>query len=103
MARPKSEEKRTLEIKVRLTAAEKAALQERADQVGLPLAEYLREQGLGHKPKARLTPEEVSLFKELRHLSNNLNQVAKYAHQAKDTGNISGLLDSIRIAIRRLT
>ena len=53
----------------------------------MTVSEYLLKAGLGKQVNARLTLEEVSLFRELTAQGNNLNQIAKGVNQ-------TGLLSS---------
>ena len=53
----------------------------------MTVSEYLLKAGLGKQVNARLTLEEVSIFRELTAQGNNLNQIAKGVNQ-------TGLLSS---------
>jgi hypothetical protein len=44
------------------------------------LADYLRDIALKGKPRAKLTPEELQLYRDLTGIANNLNQLTKEAH-----------------------
>ena len=71
-------EKRTKEIKVRLTEAEHAQLLERSQKARL--AEWMREYCLGAATKRpRVSPPKVdpALLRQLAGIGNNLNQTAR--------------------------
>lgn len=74
-------EKRTKEIKVRLTETEYQKLQERKTKARL--AEWLRELALDQQPKKQYTPIDPALLYELNRIGNNLNQVTRYLNSHK--------------------
>jgi len=74
-------EKRTKEIKIRLTEDEHQRLLERSQRTHL--AEWLRELGLGERasPKRRKLPDvDPQLFRQIAGTGNNLNQIARKLH-----------------------
>ena len=75
-------------LDLRLTPAERAAAQEKADQARMPLAVYCRAAVLGHKVKA-LAPMRAEAYAELARVAANLNQLAKAANQGR-TADVSG-------------
>lgn len=83
MARPKKDIQRTYEMKVRMTEAERAIIRQHAKQTGLSMAEYLRERGLEHVLRSRLTTQEVATFRHLAGMANNLNQLTRHANEGK--------------------
>ena len=78
-------EKRTKEIKIRLTETEHQRLLDRCDRTHL--AEWLRQLGLGeHISRKRRVPEVApELLRQVSGIGNNLNQIA---HHANKTGQI---------------
>lgn len=94
-------EKRTKEIKIRLTDDEHHRLLERSQRTHL--AEWLRELGLGERApsKRRKLPDvDPQLFRQIAGTSNNLNQIARKLNQmqslgAEDTIRLLSLLTSI--------
>lgn len=75
-------EKRTKEIKIRLTEAEHQRLLERCDRKHL--AEWLRAVGLGESRTARRRPlptVDPTLLRQVSGIGNNLNQIARYLNQ----------------------
>lgn len=69
----------------------------------MTVSEYLLKAGLGKQINARLTVEEVSIFKELTAQGNNLNQIAKGVNQTGllSTSDIEDLM-KIKELIKRL-
>jgi len=75
-------EKRTKEIKIRMTETEHQRLLERCDRIHL--AEWLRQLGLGeHTARKRPVPEVApELLRQVSGIGNNLNQIARRLNQA---------------------
>lgn len=75
-------EKRTKEIKIRLTEREHELLLERCEQS--KLASWLRALGLGERcPRQRKLPTvEPALLRQISGMGNNLNQIARLLHQS---------------------
>jgi|ERR1044071_1074441 hypothetical protein len=72
----------TRTVGTRLTAAQYAALAERAQECGLPVAAYVRRTLLGLTPAARPRRGDVRpAIAALNRIGNNLNQLTKLAHQ----------------------
>ncbi|HEA3721102.1 TPA: plasmid mobilization relaxosome protein MobC [Yersinia enterocolitica] len=74
-------EKRTREIKIRLTDSEHQRLIDRCDRTHL--AEWLRQLGLGeHTSRKRRLPDvDPELMRQVSGIGNNLNQVARRLNQ----------------------
>ncbi|MEB6472832.1 MobC family plasmid mobilization relaxosome protein, partial [Klebsiella michiganensis] len=74
-------EKRTKEIKIRLTETEHQRLLDRCDRTHL--AEWLRLLGLGeHTSRKRRVPEVApELLRQVSGIGNNLNQIARRLNQ----------------------
>lgn len=74
-------EKRTKEIKIRLTETEHQRLLDRCDRTHL--AEWLRQLGLGeHISRKRRVPEVApELLRQVSGIGNNLNQIARRLNQ----------------------
>ncbi len=74
-------EKRTREIKIRLTDSEHQRLIERCDRTHL--AEWLRQLGLGeHIARKRRVPDvSPELLRQVSGIGNNLNQIARRLNQ----------------------
>ena len=75
-------EKRTKEIKIRLTETEHQRLLDRCDRTHL--AEWLRQLGLGeHTSRKRRVPDVApELLRQVSGIGNNLNQIAKVQNGA---------------------
>jgi hypothetical protein len=74
-------EKRTREIKIRLTDSEHQRLLDRCDRTHL--AEWLRQLGLGEYTarKRRLPDVAPELLRQVSGIGNNLNQIARRLNQ----------------------
>ena len=72
--------KRTYEIKVRLTADEMAYLNQLVAASGLSRETYLRMLISGVVPKEAPPPDFWAMMRELHAIGNNLNQIAVKAH-----------------------
>jgi len=72
--------KRTVEIKVRLTPEEAAALTGRAKKCGYPREKYIRSVLDGRVPREMPPPDYHAMIRELHAIGNNLNQIAQKAH-----------------------
>lgn len=79
--RPEKGVKRKKRVTIRLTAAEHFILSQKAEKVKIPLASYIRKCGLHTHIRERLSREDRHFFRQLTGLSNNINQMAKLAHQ----------------------
>lgn len=102
--RPKlpAESLRTKTIGVRVNAAELAAIQAKAAQVGLPPAQWLRTAALSQAVLRPLVPEiNRQAYAELTRLAANLNQMARAAH-AGQIVSASGLLEILQRQVRLL-
>ena len=73
-------DKRTKEIKIRLTETEHQRLLDRCDRTHL--AEWLRQLGLGeHTSRKRRVPDvDPALLRQVTGIGNNLNQIARKLH-----------------------
>lgn len=80
MARPKIApiERRTAQLGLRLSAAEMAVIQERADKAGMTVTAFTRTAALSRKlPAASTSSVDFETRAELRRIGVNLNQIAK--------------------------
>ncbi len=90
MARPnKGEtEKRSIMLRLRLTAAEKKSLQAVADNAGLSISDFVRGKALSAQPLHRkATPERAALIKGLAGLGkigSNINQIARVMNRLQN-------------------
>lgn len=74
-------EKRTKEIKIRLTDSEHQRLLDRCDRTHL--AEWLRQLGLGERSSRKRSLPDVApeLLRQVSGVGNNLNQIARRLNQ----------------------
>lgn len=79
--RPRKAIKRESATGVRFTKSEYFIVKHKASKSGLRVTQYIREMALEGQVIARLTSEERSHVKQLIGMANNLNQLAKKAHQ----------------------
>lgn len=98
-----SPNKRTEASLVRFTRNEFRAVTDRARECGLPPARFIREAALGAIPKARRTPANAELIRQLARIGTELRQLAGVARDRDDalttdalSGALSELLDAIR-------
>ena len=83
MARPalSDEEKRTVQVNIRLTEEESKRLNEQAEGSGLSPANWIRHKVFtGRFPAIKISPIEGKLYRELHYIGNNLNQAVKQVH-----------------------
>lgn len=79
--RPEKAIKREAATGVRFTKSEYFLVKNKASKAGLRITQYIREMAIEGQVTARLTSEERSLIRQLVGMANNLNQLAKTAHQ----------------------
>ena len=98
-----SPNKRTEASLVRFTRDEFRVVTERARECGLPPARFIREAALGAVPKARRTPANAELIRQLARIGTDLRQLAGGARAGDDAltadavnGALAELLDAIR-------
>ncbi len=108
MARPllKQEDLRR-PVKCYFTVRELALIQEKAQQVGLPISTFIRETAL-NKRLISIPPINAEKWLELAHTTSNLNQIAAYLNRKADRANpgilpvLEKTLESTRQAISRI-
>ena len=77
----------------------------RARVAGLVCAEYARRALARSIVRARMTPEMLTLLRQLTGMANNLNQLARMAHVAgygRDTATLAALVDRIDTLLTRI-
>ena len=82
--RPKKENKRSQQLAVMCTIAERKVIEEKAKDSNSSISQFLRELALKGQVdrKIKVLPKEVLLFTAtLNHLAANINQVAKKRNQ----------------------
>lgn len=86
MARPalKEEDRRMVQVNIRLTQEENKKLNEQAEGSGLTPANWIRHKVFtGRFPVIRVSSVEVRLYRELQYIGNNLNQAVRQLHSGK--------------------
>ena len=79
--RPVKAIKREAATGIRFTKSEYFLVKHKASKAGLRITQYIREMAVEGKVLPRLTPEERDQVRQLVGMANNLNQLAKTAHQ----------------------
>ena len=103
MSRPPKAIKRQQKLTLYYTKAEFRAITKLAERHGLSKAEFARLKSLNHKVRARLTSEEIDLYRKLAGMANNLNQLAHAANAGQlFTNKILTALADINHAINKL-
>jgi hypothetical protein len=107
MGRPRKtpDERRGEVYQFRLTTQERAALEERAERVGLSLSEYVRRQSLGRPMPARRADvqHQAKLATALLRIGVNLNQIAKHMNAGRaEPYHLPDLITEIRGHVTRL-
>ena len=99
---------RTVKHGARFTGAEAAELERRARELGVGVAELLREAALGRPLPRRVEPSPIALrqWAELGRLASNLNQLQRAVNQGRVPGvsgpvveELRGLLHDVRTAL----
>ena len=103
MARPKKTITKKKRHTVHCSVSESLTVKGKAKLCKMSVSEYLLKVGLGKQVKARLTEEEVSIFRQLTAMGNNLNQIARGVNQTGllSTSDIDDLM-KIKELIKRL-
>lgn len=103
MGRPKKAIKKVKSSPVHMTVSDRLIIERKARLFNLSISEYLLKAGLSKCVKARLTEEEVLLFRQLTAMGNNLNQIARRVNQTGllRTSDIEDLM-KVKELIKRL-
>lgn len=80
------EERRDISIQFRVNKAEFEFLKELVEASGLERGHYIRKEILNSEPviKRKMPHLEQSLYREIQHQGNNLNQITKRLHTNED-------------------
>lgn len=88
--------RRSIRLRLNLTAAEVERLTKHADMAGIPLMEYVRVTALSRRaPKGGVPAVNRELLGQMSKLANNLNQLTRLAH----TGRVPSKLDTVLAAV----
>lgn len=78
-------EKRSEQVKIRLTIAEKEDLQNQADRAGYSVAEYVRRRAVGHVIAPASRPQfNPALVSEINRIGVNVKQLKQAVHMKND-------------------
>jgi Bacterial mobilisation protein (MobC) len=86
MSRPKinEQDKRVVQVNIRLTIEENSKVNSYADASGLSPANWIRFKIFtGKNPAVKMSPLDVSVYQELKRIGVNLNQVAHKLNQGE--------------------
>ena len=90
-------------IGVRVSAEEYAALRAKADQMGMPPAQWLREAALSRRlPSPPVPPINREQYAELARLAANLNQLTRLANEGRPVTVADALLQRLAGEVGRL-
>jgi hypothetical protein len=79
--RPFMPVKRNITVGIRFSKEELGVLQQKAKVAGIKTGSYIRQIALTGKVQQKVTEAEMHMIRQLVGMSNNLNQLAKKAHQ----------------------
>lgn len=90
-------------IGVRVSAEEYAALRAKAEQMGMPPAQWLREAALSRRlPSPPVPPINREQYAELARLAANLNQLTRLANEGRSITVADALLQRLAGEVGRL-
>ncbi|MDB4901403.1 MAG: hypothetical protein JWQ63_684 [Mucilaginibacter sp.] len=98
MARPvlKEEDKRVVQVNIRLTVIENRKVCTYAEASGLTPANWIRQKIFtGKFPVIKISAVEASLYRELRRIGVNLNQAVRQVHSGRSDGVPLGVLNEL--------
>lgn len=78
--RPKKTIKKSDMLMVRMSPTERLLIENKSKAAGMKPSEWCRKAAKGAKVVPRFSPEEMSWFRSLSGLANNLNQLTHLAH-----------------------
>lgn len=97
---------RRASIRVRVTVAEKDALEQAAMQAGLTLSDWVRSKAIGSKPVFRKpTPERELMLRflsEFGKTGSNLNQIARHMNRKQNSPEFVIPLELVTYAVNEL-
>jgi hypothetical protein len=105
MGRPalEEEEKRVVQVNIRLTAAEHDKLLTYAEASGLSPANWIRQKAFtGRFPAIKLSPVDAALYRELHKTGVNLNQAVRQAHSGKLPAMYLSILAALGNTLKRI-
>ena len=93
--RPPKKITRSTKMGFNASLVEHAIIRQKAKMNGVKLADYLRDLALHGKVRRIPTPIEIQMLRDFSGTTNNLNQIAKEAHQQKLPSLIPKLLKTV--------
>jgi hypothetical protein len=81
VGRPKKDVKKQVVTAVRFTKTEYFVVKQKASKAGLRVTVYIRQMALQGQVISKMNDEERQFVRDLVGMSNNINQLAKKAHQ----------------------
>jgi hypothetical protein len=79
--RPFMPVKRNITVGIRFSKVELGILRQKAATAGIKTGSYIRQIALAGKVQQKITEGEMHIIRQLVGMANNLNQLAKKAHQ----------------------
>lgn len=75
---------------------EEAAIKKVAADCGLSVSSYCKNVILGHRPKYRLSPSDVSLLQDVRKLTYNLQRISNFFKNGKYYNAVAEVPDIVK-------
>lgn len=97
--------KRNIRVAVRFNQVENERFQRLVEDSGLSQEEYLRQLVRGVVPRDAPPPDYYKMMRQLYHIGNSLNQIAKKAHvlNVMDVKRYDEAVTEFEQAVRRIT
>lgn len=77
-------ERRCMQVKIRLTIAELEHIRKQAEASGVTMAEYTRRRALDLRLRHQTKATDAKLLYELNALGNNINQIARSLNRGRE-------------------
>ncbi|WP_075603802.1 plasmid mobilization protein [Saccharicrinis aurantiacus] len=71
---------RSIKITVRLNQQEYDVVKNKSDKCRISISTFIRNSALDKQIKETMSSEEITLYRKLAGMSNNINQLAKNSH-----------------------
>src|SRR3989338_8390363 len=102
--RPKSLAHRNARLVFRVYHLEKKAIELAAEKSGLGVSDYIRRCSLGQTIQARLSPEEVDLYRLLIEYRNNFSRISNLVKEQQDiTSDLKQVITNIDKHLKKFT
>lgn len=100
--RPKSSSHRDSRLVFRVYAIEKKVIEIAAGKSGLGVSDYIRRSCLGKTIQARLSQEELDLYRLLVEYRNNFSRISNLIKEREDfTSDLKGLINNIDLHLKK--